>query len=305
VPTRNFREILEAQWDLGKFVCVGLDSDIERIPRSVSWTNFGEKSTRWSIVDIILAFNKPIIEATKELVCAYKLNPMFYMAQGTEGIKALRLTIMEIHSVAPSVLVILDDKRGDILHTNIRYPAFAFDYLRADAITVNPYLGCEPIRPFLENTNKGVFVVCATSNPDASEFQNLDVRRTDGLSPSHPESYAWEPLYAYVARRFLEYSDGKNNCCFVVGATHPDKIRVVRNIVGDMPILVPGIGEQDGDLERIISRGKDNRGKGLIINSSRGIIFASSEHDFAEVAAHKTSELQRRVNQHLREGVAT
>ena len=197
---RNFRELLEAQWEQGKFLCVGLDSEYEKIPEAARQGGVGET---------IVAFNRAIIDATKDIVCAYKPNSAFYEAHGDEGCKAMRATIQYIREVAPQVPVILDSKRADIGNTNNGYVASAFDHLHADAITVNPYPGREALLPFLERKEKGVIVWCRTSNNGAGEFQDLLI---DG-----------EPLYKIVARHVAEKWNENGNCALVVVRTLDDE----------------------------------------------------------------------------------
>ena len=278
---RNFRQLLEAQWSRGNFVCVGLDSEFGKIPESARRSG---NECDVSVANTIVAFNRAIVEATKDLVCAYKPNAAFYEAHGVEGIGALQRTIADIHAIAPDVPVILDAKRADIGNTNAGYVDAAFGFLQADAITVHPYLGAEALQPFLARAEKGVIVLCRTSNPGAGEFQDLSVNG--------------EPLYRFVARRVASEWNKNGNCSIVVGATYPDELREVRGLVGDMPILIPGIGAQGGDVEKTVSAGKDSRGYGMIINSSRGIIFASKGADFAEVARRETEKLRDFINQY-------
>lgn len=266
---RNFRELLEARWSEGKFLCVGLDSDLEKIPEAIR-----KEDTRTTIV----AFNRRIVDVTSTIVCAYKLNPAFYEARGDEGWSALRETIAYILEAAPEVPVVLDAKRGDVAHTNQSYAASAFGHLRADAVTVNPYLGHEPLEPFFAHKDKGVIVLCHTSNPGAKEIQDVPV---DG----------GEQLYKFIARAAAEKWNKNGNCCLLVGATYPEELAEVRAIVGDMPILVAGIGAQDGDLEKTVRGGLDSKKRGLILNASRSIIFASRGDDFAEAARKKAEEL--------------
>ncbi|OGG66401.1 orotidine 5'-phosphate decarboxylase [Candidatus Kaiserbacteria bacterium RIFCSPHIGHO2_02_FULL_55_20] len=268
---RNFRQLLEAQWEKGKFLCVGLDSDLDKIPESAHIDG-----TRESIV----YFNRAIVDATKDLVCSYKPNPAFYEAHGDEGWQALRETIQYIHEVAPDVAVILDAKRADIGNTNEAYAKSAFEHLHADAITVNPYLGSEPLAPFFDRKDKGVIVLCHTSNPGAGEIQNLMVEG--------------EPLYKVIARLATTKWNGNGNCCLMVGATYPDKLAEVRKIAADMPILIAGVGAQNGDLEKTVRAGLAGR-KGLMVNASRSIIFTSSGADFAERAREKATELDSAI----------
>jgi len=278
---RNFKQMLEAQWSRDNFVCVGLDSEFSKIPESA---RLGGNECAVHEGNTIVAFNRAIVEATKDLVCAYKPNAAFYEAHGAEGITALCRTIADIRAIAPDVPVILDAKRADIGNTNAGYVNAAFDYLRADAITVHPYLGAEALQPFLARAEKGVIVLCRTSNPGAAEFQDLSVNG--------------EPLYRFVARRVADLWNENGNCALVVGATYPDELREVRGLVGDMPILIPGIGAQGGDVEKTVSAGKDGRGRGMIVNSSRGIIFASKGMDFAEAARRETEKLRDLINQY-------
>lgn len=268
---RNFRQMLETQWSRGNFICVGLDSDEKEIPTHLTkYTSTGQ-----------IEFNKSIVDATKALVCAYKLNSAFYAGGGWYNLKS---TVEIIRELAPDVPVILDAKRADIGNTNAGYVSMAFDYLQADAITVHPYLGAEALKPFLDCADKGIIVLCRTSNPGAGEFQDLSVNG--------------EPLYRFVARRVASEWNKNGNCSIVVGATYPDELREVRGLIGDMPILIPGIGAQGGDIEKTVSAGKDSRGYGMIINSSRGIIFASKGADFAEAARRETEKLRDLINQY-------
>ena len=294
---RNFRELLEEQWSRYNFLCVGLDSDYSEIPESMRLNSIGQAR---SIAETIYAFNKAIVDQTKDLVCAYKLNCAFYEMHGEEGVTALRLTIEYIRAVAPDVPVILDAKRADIGNTNTGYAKAAFDYFDADAVTVSPHLGGEALQPFLERKEKGVFVLCRTSNPGAGEFQDKLVL------PDYIEAREWElqyqthvgdfegrpsqcdpmPLYQYVAYRVSREWNKNGNCALVVGATRPGELRKVREVVDDMPILILGIGAQGGNLKEAVAAGKGSHGKGIIISASRSIIF--SKNPRAETAkAHE------------------
>ena len=297
---RNFRQMLEAQWSRGNFVCVGLDSEFSKIPESARRQTTGRT---------ILNFNEAIVDVTKDLACAYKPNVAFYEAYGEEGLCALGETIGYIHKYAPNVPVILDAKRGDIGSTNAGYVQAVFEYLRADAITVHPYLGVEALQPFLARAEKGVIVLCRTSNPGAGEFQDRGVMLTDDDQVNffgdekeedmdREEWPSYLPLYKYVAYKVAREWNENSNCAVVVGATYPGELREVRRIVGDMPILIPGIGAQGADIKKTISEGKDSRGWGMIINSSRGIIFASKGADFAEAARRETEKLRDTINQY-------
>ena len=290
---RNFKQLIETQWSRGNFVCVGLDSEFGKIPESAHRSG---NECAVSIANTIVAFNRAIVEATKGLVCAYKPNSAFYEAHGNEGIAALQRTIADIHAIAPDVPVILDGKRGDIGNTNNGYVASAFSVMNADAVTVPPYLGAESLQPFLAQKDKGVIVLCRTSNPGAGEFQDL----WWPVSADHPivklTGKLQVTLFELVAYNVATAWNKNGNCGLVVGATYPTELTRVRQIVGDMPILIPGIGAQGGDVEKTVSAGKDIWGKGMIINSSRGIIFASKDADFAEAARHETEKLRDAIN---------
>ena len=295
---RNFGALIRARWELGKFVCVGLDSDFTKIPKAAHRPGL---ECEVDIAHTIVAFNRAIVEATHEFACAFKPNIAFYEAHGAEGIGALQRTIMDIRTIAPDVPVILDAKRADIGNTNAGYAEMAFRVLRADAVTVNPYFGGEALKPFLECAHKGIFVLCRTSNPEAGEFQDL-VAPADWGTPgplcnsAFSKTVAVAPIYAHVAHRVAKHWNGNGNCGLVAGATNPQELRNVRSIVGDMPILIPGIGAQGGDVEQTVSAGKDSHGQGMIINSSRGIIFASVGGDFADAARDKAQELHDLIN---------
>lgn len=270
---RNFNELLRQRWQEGKFLCVGLDSLHSRLPFCVRSGRHKEEN--------ILAFNKAIITATKDYVCAYKPNFAFYAAEGDAGLCALRFTAGLIQTLAPGVPIILDAKRADIGHTNQGYVTEAFDVYGADALTVNPYLGQEALKPFLDRPDKGIIVLCRTSNPGAGEFQDLVV--------------GGKPLYQVVAQQVASEWNTNDNCSLVVGATAPAELAAVRSLVGDMPLLIPGIGKQGGDLAKTVMAGKTPSGKGMMINSSRGIIFASDGEDYAEVAGQKAKELNNKI----------
>jgi len=299
---RNFRELLEAQWSRGNFVCVGLDSEFSKIPRCL-WQD-GEShigivdEREIDIAGTIVAFNRATVEATKGLVCAYKPNSAFYEAHGDEGIAALHRTIVDIHIIAPDVPVILDAKRADIGNTNNGYVEAAFDFLQADAITVHPYLGAEALQPFLARAEKGIIVLCRTSNPGAGEFQDLYWQVSGSHKIAQLTGKLSVTLFEQVADNVATNWNKNGNCALVVGATYPAELKRVRQIVGDMPILIPGVGAQGGDVEKTVTAGKDSRGWGMIINASRSIIFASSGEDFAAAARRETEKLRDLINQY-------
>lgn len=208
------------------------------------------------------AFDKKIIDATHDLVCAYKPNSAFYEANGAQGLVELKKTCDYLRKTYPDIVLILDAKRADIGNTNQGYVSFAYDYLGADAITLNPYLGREALQPFLDRKEKGSIILCRTSNPGAGEFQ--------------------DELYKKVAEHVARSWNKNDNCALVVGATYPGELKIVRRIVGDMPILVPGIGAQGGDLTKTLAAGRDSHGTGMIISVSRSIIFADNPRKEAE-----------------------
>ena len=293
---RNFRELLEARWAEGKFVCVGLDPEWEKIPECVRHLNKGKASPRAessATEDVIYGFCRAIVDATHDIACAFKPNAAFFEAHSADGIYALDGVIRYINKIAPGVPVIYDAKRADIGNTNNGYAKDAFDMLRADAITVHPYLGSEALKPFLDRKDKGVIVLCRTSNPGAGEFQDLRVMTDPGGRSS-------SSLYRIVANQVAKKWNTNGNCAIVVGATYPEELKNARHIVGDMPILIPGIGAQGGDIEKTVTAGKDSRGRGMIINSSRGIIFASKGEDFAEAARRETLKLHEAIQECLK-----
>jgi orotidine-5'-phosphate decarboxylase len=273
---RDFRTLLEAQWGEGKFLCPGLDPDIEKIPQHLRALGAREA---------FLEFNRAIIDATKDIVAAYKPNSAFYEAAGSEGILALKETIAYLHTEAPGVPVIYDAKRADIGNTNQGYVHAAFDYLEADAITVHPYMGGDSLREFLDQRDKGIFVMCRNSNPGAGEFQDL--------------AYEGKPLYLHLAESFRDKWNTHGNCGLVVGATYPEEVGAIRAAVPDMTFLIPGIGAQGGDLALSVANGKDARGAGFLISTARVILYASSGEDFAAAARAKTQELHDAIRKAL------
>jgi len=254
-------------------VCVGLDPEIERFPAHLR-----------SRTDAILGFNRAIVDATADLVCAYKPQIAHYAAVGAE--EALLETIRYIRERAPGVPVILDSKRGDIGSTAEKYAKEAFERYGADAVTVNPYLGRDSAEPFLQYADKGIVILCRTSNAGAREFQDLVV---DGRK-----------LYQIVAESVAREWNSRGNCLLVVGATYPEELADIRARTGDMTFLVPGVGAQGGDVEKAVRSGRTAAGEGLVINSSRGILYAGSGEDFAAAARRATLELREAINAALK-----
>jgi orotidine-5'-phosphate decarboxylase len=268
--TISFYDKLTCAWNNNSsLVCVGLDSDPLKLPQHLA----GEKQR-------IFKFNRAIIDATADLVCAYKPNIAFY--SGTSAEEELILTIGYLKDTYPNIPIILDSKRGDIGNTAELYAQESYEKYGADAVTVSPYMGSDSLEPFLKYTDRGVIVLCRTSNPGAKDLQDLLVGDT--------------PLYLRVAELAATQWNTNNNIGLVVGATVPDELSRIRAAVGDnIPFLVPGIGAQGGDLSRVVRSGINSLGTGLIINSSRGIIFASSGKDFAEAARKETTRLRAEI----------
>lgn len=274
----NFYEKLGKKWDEGKFVCVGLDPVSSKIPESV----FGRE---WNVTEAVITFCEEIIYATRPYACAYKPNSAFFEALGEAGLKALQEVVAYANRYTDAV-TICDSKRGDIGNTNNGYVESVFDIMNADAITINPYLGKEANQPFLAREDKGIIVLCRTSNKGAGEFQDLWVND--------------EPFYLRVARNVANVWNVNKNCALVVGATCPEELKQVRKVAGDIPILIPGIGAQGGDLEASVRNGMDGNGQGFIINSSRGIIYADNSEDFAKAAGEAAKALNDEINLYRR-----
>lgn len=266
-------------------VCIGLDTHFEKIPQHL-------KSKQFPLFE----FNREIIDATVDLVCAYKPNIAFYEASqdGLVGLLQLKKTIDYLGKNYSEIPIILDAKNADIGNTNEGYVSFAFDYLKADAITLHPYLGREALQPFFDRKDKGSFVLCRTSNPGAGEFQDLEV--DSGLSAGEAGNQKVK-LYQRVAKKVSAEWNTNKNCGLVVGATYPTELEIVRHLVGDgIPLLIPGVGAQGGDVEKTVKAGIDKNSLNAIINSSRGIIYASSGEDFAQRAMQETEKLKSLIN---------
>jgi orotidine-5'-phosphate decarboxylase len=266
----HFIEQLERAWDVnGSLVCVGLDPEIERFPPQV----VDQPSP-------IFQFNKAIIDATADLVCAYK--PQFAHYAAYEAEDQLERTIDYIQSTYPGIPVILDSKRGDVGNTAERYAIEAFERYHADAVTVSPYLGGDSMEPFLKYEDKGVIILCRTSNPGAGDLQDQDV--------------GGRRLFHIVAELAARRWNTRGNCALVVGATYPRELAEVREIVGNMPFLVPGVGAQGGDVAQAVQSGQTGAGAGLVISSSRSILYASSGENFVSAAREATVKLRDQIN---------
>ena len=252
-------------------LCVGLDPDPPRMP-----------------VADVFEFNRAIVDATMDLVCAYKPNFAFYEAIGLPGLEALARTVEYIHSVAPNVIVIGDVKRGDIGPSGEAYANAAFDVWGFDAVTINPWGGFDSAAPFLRRADRGVFVWCRGSNPSSADLQDLTVDNGQGRLP----------VYQHLAQSCKAWNTA-GNVGLVVGATYPQQLEEVRRVCSEMPILIPGIGAQGGDLETAVRTGTDIHGRLAIVNSSRGVIYASAGTDFAESARAEAAKLREGINQAL------
>lgn len=264
-------DLLRGRMAEQRSLCVGLDSDVTKLP---AWAADDD-----ALLPPQFNFNRRIIDATKHLAVAFKPNIAFYR-DADAGREALRLTIDYLRETAPEVPIILDAKRADIGNTNDGYVFEAFGWFGADAVTVNPYFGAEALQGFLQLRNKGVIILCRTSNPGAAELQNRRV------VVEHAECTKWHvgydlrdpvvtmPLYEFVAHKAAKEWNEHGNVCLVVGATAPAELARVRRIVGDMPLLIPGIGTQGGEVEAVVKAGRDSLGNGMIINASRAVIFA-------------------------------
>ncbi|MDB6163213.1 MAG: pyrF [Xanthomonadaceae bacterium] len=273
----NFMQALRDRWSSAdSMVCVGLDPEPSKFPQRLAGDS-----------DAIFNFCRAIVDTTAEYVCCFKPQIAHFAALGAED--ALQRLIAHIHTAHCGIPVILDAKRGDIGSTAQHYAAEAFDRYEADAVTVNPYLGRDSLQPFLDRADKGVIILCRTSNAGAGDFQDLRIRGEDGSD---------RPLYEQVARTIAGEWNGNGNCALVVGATWPRQLSDIRTIVGDMPILVPGVGAQGGDVEAVVRNARTADGTGLVVSSSRAVLYASNRDDFAEAAGNAAKDLRDEINRH-------
>ncbi|WP_298581383.1 orotidine-5'-phosphate decarboxylase [uncultured Luteimonas sp.] len=267
----NFVDKLRRRWrDADSLLCVGLDPDPARFPEALV-----------DDPDALFDFCRDIVDATAEFACAFKPQ-IAYFAAHNGGEAALQRLVAHIDGAHPDVPVILDAKRGDIGSTAEQYAVEAFDRYGADAVTLNPYMGRDSAEPFLRRDDRGCIFLCHTSNPGARDFQELEV---DG-----------RPLYQHIARTIAQEWNASGNCALVVGATFPEELKVIRGIVGDMPLLIPGVGAQGGDVEAVVRHGASADGTGLMVNSSRGILYASSGAGYADAAAAAARRLRDAIN---------
>jgi len=259
---KTFNQKLEAAWrSNNSLLCVGLDPDLKRFPAHLG----GRPGA-------IAEFCRAIVDATADLVCAFKPQIAYFHAERAED--QLEDLIAYIHERYPQTPVILDAKRGDIGSTAEQYAREAFERYRADAVTVSPFLGHDSITPYTCYAERGVIVLCRTSNPGGSDLQFLEVDGPHGR----------ERVYQRIARTVATQWNQNQNCSLVVGATYPAELAEVRRIVGDLPLLVPGIGAQGGDIAATVAAGRCAQGAGLMINSGRAILYASGAEDFASAA---------------------
>jgi len=242
---------------VGSLVCVGLDSDYTQLPEQFMHYEYPQ-----------FTFNRWIIDQTHSYVSAYKPNIAFYEARGDRGMMALKLTLEYLHQNHPDILTICDAKRGDNGTTSLAYASAIFDWFGFDAVTLHSYMGKDSLQPYLKHADKGCIIVCRTSNPSAGELQDLLI---DG-----------KPLWQIIAGKVRDEWNQNGNCMLVVGATYPKELAQAREIVGDMTILVPGVGAQGGDVAQTVQAGINSAKKGMIINSSRGIIFAKNPGEAAK-----------------------
>jgi orotidine-5'-phosphate decarboxylase len=270
----TFTQMLAAAWQKNdSLLCVGLDPDPTKFPAHLK--RGGERDD-----NAILEFCMAIVDATADLVCAFKPQIAYFAACRAED--QLEALIAHIHEKHPGIPVILDAKRGDIGSTAEQYASEAFERFQADAVTVNPYMGHDSLAPWLAYQEKGVILLCRTSNPGGSDLQFLDV--------------GGEKLYERVARLAAQEWNSSGQIGLVVGATFPGEIARVREIVGDMPLLVPGIGAQGGDIEATVRAGRTVDGAGLMINSSRAILYAGKDEGFAAAARQAAIETRAAIN---------
>ncbi|WP_202839843.1 orotidine-5'-phosphate decarboxylase [Luteimonas saliphila] len=274
----GFIRKLKDRWQQADtLLCVGLDPDPAKFPDAYV------DSAPDGSGDALFAFCRDIADATAEFACAFKPQ-IAYFAAHNGGEVALQRLIAHLNGVHPDLPVILDAKRGDIGATAEQYAVEAFDRFGADAVTLNPYMGRDSAAPFLQRNDRGCIFLCHTSNPGARDFQELQV---DGA-----------PLYQHIARTITSDWNASGNCALVVGATFPEELKVIRGIVGDMPLLIPGIGAQGGDVAAVVRNGATADGTGLMINSSRGILYASMEAGYADAAASAAKSLRDEINRH-------
>ena len=266
----NFFERLRSAAERNRsLVCVGLDPALAKLPETV-------RNAKRPFFE----FNRALVDATCDLVCCYKPQAAYYAGENRDD--ELADTIAYIREKAPHVPVILDVKRGDIGSTAEQYAREAFERYQADAVTVNPYMGFDAVKPFLDYRDKGVIILCRTSNPNSGDLQNLV---SDG-----------RPLYEHVAMLVRDKWNSSGNAALVVGATYPEELKRLRQLCPELPFLVPGVGAQGGDVEKVVRFGCDADRHGIMVNSSRGIIFAGKDENFAAASREAAMKLRELIN---------
>jgi|DewCreStandDraft_1066081.scaffolds.fasta_scaffold00219_41 orotidine-5'-phosphate decarboxylase len=268
-------KLLQASRSRQSLLCVGLDPDPALLPPSVLHGR--------ALPEAIIAFNRAVIEATADLVCAYKPNLAFYEALGRQAFAVFAETLA---AIPRDIVTIADAKRGDIGNTARLYAQALYETFGCDAVTVNPYLGYDALEPFLAYSDRGVFVLCRTSNPGAADLQDL---------PVLPEGEPPRPLYQHIAALINRWNT-HGNCGLVVGATYPSELRRVREICPNLPILIPGVGAQGGDLEAAVRAGVDANGELAVVNVARSVLYASRGDDFAPAARAAAQALRDAIN---------
>jgi len=264
----NFTErLLASQNAQHSLVCIGLDPDPRKLPQVLQHHE-----------NPVAEFNRRIVEATQDLVCAYKLNLAFYEAMGEKGWQALRSTL---GLIPKSVITIADGKRGDIGNSSEMYARSILEDFRFDASTVHPYMGFDSVQPFARDAERGVFVLALTSNPGAKDFQYLRV--------------GGKPLYEHVVRRVKKWNSA-GNFGLVVGATRPAQLKTIRALAPTLPILIPGIGAQGGDLQKAVRYGCDASGARALLTAARSVLYASAGEDFGEAARAAALSLRDEIN---------
>ncbi len=266
----KFVQRVERAWNAGQtLLCVGLDPDPARLPKHLADADYP-----------MFEFGRAIVDATADLVCAFKPQIAYYAAARAED--QLEMTIAHIRRRHPGIPVILDAKRGDVGSTAEMYAKEAFERYQADAVTVNPYLGFDALAPFLAHADKGVIVLCRTSNPGARDVQDIESKG--------------RKLYQIIAEKAARDWNAKGNVLLVVGATYPEELAQIRAIVGDMPILVPGVGAQGGDVGAVVANGATADGTGLIISASRAVLYSGGGKDYAQAARSAAQKLRDEIN---------
>lgn len=269
----NFLQQIETTIEKNNsLLCIGLDPVREKMPKHL-----------FDGDDPIFEFNKAIIDSTHELVACYKPNTAFYAAEGVEGITALKKSIEYIHKEYQTP-IILDAKVADIGNTSEAYAKYAFDYLKADALTVNPYMGGDSLEPFFHREDKGVIILCHTSNEGALDFQDIWVADRDTFN------------YVIIAEKIVEWNQAHSNCMMVVGATYPEQLEYLREVTEDMFFLIPGVGAQGGNLEEVMRSGIREDKSGVLINSGRSILYAGAGKDYAGKARIEAEKMRDQIN---------